>query len=1161
MFLLDDRPVLGTGDLTRAASCEFAFLRALDSALGRVPRSRSEPDPLFERVAAIGGHHEQRVLDRFRMQVGAENVVEIPRPDYTAEALAEAAHATLEAVRAGTPVVYQGAFLDSASTSAGSSPVGMLGFSDFLVQEDDGYAVYDSKLARRAKVEALLQLAAYADALERTGTAVSSHAHLVLGDGSIASYPLADILPVYRRLRTAVVTLLEEHRVAGGPVRWGSGDHTACGRCEECAPEIERHRDLLLVAGMRRAQRLLLIEAGVATIDDLATRKTPVDGIARRTFDNLRAQARAQLEQQKQGRPYAEVHNAAPLAILPAPDDGDIFFDFEGDPLWSEDGSSEWGLEYLFGVVEASAEAPNFRPFWAHDREQERRALLDFLDYVAERRRRYPRMHIYHYAPYEKTALLRLAGRYGVGEETVDDLLREGVLVDLYPVVRGAIRVGAPSYGLKDLEPLYTQAREGEVRDAGASIVAYADYCALRDAGRHEEAEQELASIASYNRDDCVSTLRLRDWLLAHAREHGVAPSEMRHDEAAVAAEPHPAETKLLEYVGGALAGDRTPEQQAAALLAAAIGYHRRERKPFWWAHFDRLSVPTDEWADSRDTLVAASVVVEAGWHKATPRQRRLRRRLRISGEFDPGSSLRPQDSVFLLYDVPGPDGLPDGGAGTRAWSGGTVVERTAGSDHPDVLVVEELLRTDEQYSALPVAVTPGHPISSPNIEAAIASAAEAMCSELPALPSTAAVDVLRRIPPRLRSGPGLPPLGDDAAEAITTAVLHLDNSYLAVQGPPGTGKTYTGARVVASLVRDHRWRVGVVAQSHSVVENMLAGIVGAGVPRDVVAKAKCQSAEPAWTAFPDATSLAAHLDSSQAGYVVGGTAWDFTNPKCIAPGSLDLLVVDEAGQFCLANTVAVATAASNLLLLGDPRQLPQVSQGVHPEPVDESALGWLTEGHGTLPAERGYFLPVTWRMHPDLCARVSDLSYEGRLHSKSDLTTRRALDGVRPGVHLVEVAHDGNATCSAEESAEIVRRIGSVLGTAWTEDADSPPRLLGEEDVLVVAPYNAQVARLRQDLAAAGLHRVQVGTVDKFQGREAPMVFVSMTASAVEDVPRGMSFLLSRNRLNVALSRGKWAAVVVRSRLLTDHLPSTPGGLVELGAFLRLTEPARTVE
>ena len=310
-----------------------------------------------------------------------------------------------------------------------------------------------------------------------------------------------------------------------------------------------------------------------------------------------------------------------------------------------------------------------------------------------------------------------------------------------------------------------------------------------------------------------------------------------------------------------------------------------------------------------------------------------------------------------------------------------------------------------------------------------------------------------------------------------------------------------------------------------------------------------------AWTAFPDAKAMAGFLDHAAGGCVVGGTAWDFTNLSCFEPGGLDLLVIDEAGQFCLANTVAVAQAARKLLLLGDPQQLPQVSQGTHPEPADTSALGWLAEGHGALPADRGYFLSRTWRMHPALCARVSDLSYEGRLLSQENVTAARSLDGVPPGVSTVLVEHHGNSTESPEEADEITRRILGLLGTPWRDpNSFDGTRPLDQGDVLVVAPYNAQVIAIRERLAAAGLDRVDVGTVDRFQGRQAAVVFVSMTASAHEDVPRGMSFLLSRNRLNVALSRGKWHAVVVHSPALTRYLPSTPEGLAELGAFLRLT-------
>jgi uncharacterized protein len=285
---------------------------------------------------------------------------------------------------------------------------------------------------------------------------------------------------------------------------------------------------------------------------------------------------------------------------------------------------------------------------------------------------------------------------------------------------------------------------------------------------------------------------------------------------------------------------------------------------------------------------------------------------------------------------------------------------------------------------------------------------------------------------------------------------------------------------------------------------------------------------------------------------VIGGTAWDFANGNRVPPGSLDLLVIEEAGQFCLANTIAVAPAATNLLLLGDPQQLPQVSQGTHPEPVDASALGWLVDGRHTLPDELGYFLDRSHRMHPELCAAVSRLSYNGRLRSVEQTTAARRLDGFEPGVHVLALDHDGNSTDSREEAEAIVAAITALLGSAWTDEHGTRP--LTAADVLVVTPYNAQVVLLRRLLDEAGLHEVQAGTVDKFQGRQAPVVFISMVASSIAEVPRGISFLLNRNRLNVAVSRAKYAAVIVRSAMLTEYLPSTPAGLVELGAFLAMS-------
>jgi superfamily I DNA and/or RNA helicase len=357
--------------------------------------------------------------------------------------------------------------------------------------------------------------------------------------------------------------------------------------------------------------------------------------------------------------------------------------------------------------------------------------------------------------------------------------------------------------------------------------------------------------------------------------------------------------------------------------------------------------------------------------------------------------------------------------------------------------------------------------------------------------------------------------------------------------------------------VEDHGWSVGVVSQSHPVVDNLLDEVVKAGLPVDRIGK-RLRPDGSHWVALKD-KDYAPFLDAHADGCVIGGTAWDFTNDKRVQPGQLDLLVIDEAGQYSLANTIAVSIAAKRLLLLGDPQQLPQVSQGQHPEPVDESALGWLSDGM-TLSPEFGYFLDKTWRMHPALTEPVSRLAYEGRLTSKEPETIERDMrnavgDEVTPGLRIVPVHHTGNDVSSIEESRAVVEAVTEALTWTWQESAALSPRPMQPEDVLVVAPYNAQVQQIRHDLKTARLDGVRVGTVDKFQGQEAAVVLVSMTASSRDDVPRGMEFLLSPNRLNVAISRGQWLATIVYSPNLTDYLPARPEGLADLGRFLQVVE------
>ncbi|HEY8588250.1 MAG TPA: TM0106 family RecB-like putative nuclease [Naasia sp.] len=1176
MFVRENVVHYSASDLTNAVKCEWALMRLLDAKLGRIPVVEEPEDAMLLRASELGNLHEARTLEAFREKFGEHTagtpggVAEIgrPEPSTDATALRAAMTETVAAMRAGADVVFQGTFYDGR----------FVGFADFLVRaEEDGrtvYEVYDTKLARKAKISALLQLAAYALQLQSLGIPVGQKVHLLLGDGSTSTHRLDEILPVYTDRMARLLRMIDDRVADTGPLPWGADGYTACGRCAACTEQVESHRDVLLVARLTTGQRRRLADAGITTIDQLAAGDGDILGIGPATLEKLRDQARMQLSAPtddatgSHGVRY-RVHDATGLSALPAPDAGDVFFDFEGDPLWTDGDPRFWGLEYLFGVIDHDGEHEHFRPFWAHDRAQEKQALLDFLHYVAERRARHPRMHIYHYADYERSHLQQLCARHGVGEAILDELLREHVFVDLYPVVTQSIRISERSYSLKKLEPLYMGAelRQSDVTNAADSIVAYVDYTVLRDSGSSAEADAKLAEIEEYNRYDCVSTLRLRDWLLARADENGIgrrlAPPPEEPGDRELARREDRVRDLLLEPIEGIPAIERTADQQALALAAAAIEYHRREAKTYWWEHFNRQIAPIEEWGDTRDVLLVDSAEVVTPWTRGE-RKKSDSRVLRLRGRLAPASRLDVGDQPHIMYADPVPGGCSPVPEGQRSEHSRTaVLSVTPGEVLTEVLLEETAGEESEGWDELPMALTPGSPIPTAAQRTAILEWGGEVAGGLPVLPATPSLDLLRRAAPRLRDGGSLVPPspgGGETAAAITESLLRLDGSYLAVQGPPGSGKTYVGASVIARLVREHNWAIGVVAQSHDVVENLLRRVVDLGVDAGRVAKKAPRAgyeSQPEWTVLtknPEVMQFV--IANRRSGMVLGGTAWDFANAGKVPRNSLDLLVIDEAGQFSLANTIAVGTSARRLLLLGDPQQLPQVSQGLHPEPIDESALGWLSDGHDVLPSGLGYFLDQSWRMHPELCRAVSDLAYEGRLTSRLPETTDRLLAGVDPGVVPVPVLATGNSTDSPQEAERVVELVRAHVGLAWTDPqvgrfADP----LRPSDIIVVAPYNAQVERLRAALDAAGFRDTPVGTVDKFQGQEAAIAIVSLTASSADEVPRGISFLLLRNRLNVAISRAKWTAYLVHSPGLRDYLPRTPQGLAELSGFLRLTE------
>ncbi|MFR9751120.1 AAA domain-containing protein [Nocardia sp. 004] len=1117
--MFGDRVVCSAVDLIRAAHCEFALLRALDTALGTVEAEPGATAPRPVSARAITDTRQQR-LAGYRARFGSA-VVEIDRPpgqpDDPAEQIAAltAAHtATISALRACAPVIDGPTFFDGRFHCS----------CDFLVRADHRvrYTVHGTAPAPTEWVGALLELAACAEALDHSGALTAPSVRLHVGETSTA-HALSELRALYRARRRRVERIVDEKLGELLPVQWGDPRYLACGHCHICAAAISATRDLLLVAGMRLPTRARFLAAGVRTIDRLATAELSVPGVPTPAVTALRRQAETQLRHEVSGERAHLLVNAIALGALPPASGADLSLTITGGgrvPLLVEVGGVDTVHLSLRTSVGAAAEPHRITA-------EERRVLEQVLDYLTQRRRLYPDLHVYHYTPRARTALLQCTGRHGSDEELVAELLYAGVLVDLYPIVRNAMIIGASSYDLSMLRHLLPEVVPPPVTES-----------------------------------ECRTVLRLRDWLLDRAAEHGISPDPANAGQVnpwcamPVPGEPDPLPPRpsSLEAALSEYAAAQDDPLHPAALMAAALGYHRRERQPLWWAHSDRLGLPIDEWTDAPGVLVAEWGAVDAKWHRR-PGHPAMRRYLTMNGRIGAGhgdapapSALTPGTTVYTCYNSP-PAGSTATAPGRRVTAAATVLGCSVGTEVDDTVRLAELLPAGcAPYDELPFAITPGLPARDENAEQAIELAAQRLLMALPDTPRAAVFDILTRRAPRLRTDARLPETHGDHATAIAMAVYALDHSYLAVQGAPGTGKTPTVARVLQRLITRHKWRIGIVAYSHTTVENLLDAVVRIGVLPELVAKQDASTIAPEWAVI-DADRYPRFLDNAINGCVLGGTVADFANEHLVARESLDLLVVADAGRFTLADTVAVAASAHNLLILGDPA--PVSTYGAHPAPADESVLGWLVEGRQTLPAARGYFLDRTWRMHPAVCGSVSRRYYDGRLRSNETVTLARHLEGTAPGVHTVLVDHYGNSTTASAEAREVVRRVRTLLTLSWT--IGTTTRKLHPHDIFVVAPYAAQAGCIQTLLAQAKLEDVLVGTPDRFRGREAAVVLLSMTSSSPADAPSGMSALLSHELIRDTLCRAMWQAIIIRSPLLTEYLPTTAAELTDLAALLRL--------
>ncbi|MDE2792063.1 MAG: TM0106 family RecB-like putative nuclease [Paracoccaceae bacterium] len=1069
---------LSASDLMRFTACshasrlDLAFLQGEDLE----PCDDSEDSVLLQRH---GERHEATYLAQLAIE--GRNIVRIDSNDLTFE---DAARATRQALRAGPEFVFQAA-LEGGMWG---------GFADFLERVpvpsrlgSFSYEVADTKLKRKPAPAHVLQLVLYSDLLAGIQGREPDRAHVVLGTGDRLSFRLSEYGAYARLARERLEAFVRK------PPRTRPVPCSLCDLCcwrDHCSDEWQSADSLYLVAGIAKSQVAKLESAGVRTMEELARLEGRVPRLADETVRKLITQARLQ-HARKTGGPCIELRahvSGKGFDLIPRPDPGDLFYDIEGDPFYTEAGTE--GLEYLHGVWDGKS----FAALWSHDLAEEKNTLATLFDRFDEHFREFPDAHVYHYAHYEITALRNLATRHGVGEAMLDRWLRERRFVDLFAVVRGGVFASELSYSLKDMEVFLDMNREGGVTTAGGSIVAYETW---RETGN----DRILEDIAAYNRIDCISTERLRDWLL-EIRPDGKW-LEIGEGETA-RSERQQAENEGLKNL---LAKSGLPDERQRLLYDLGV-FHWREAKPQAWTVFDAAGKDFEELSDDMDCLAGLAA---AG--SQYPVNRSIGRDYRY-----PPQETKMREGRFALF------AKEDGFARVEI----TELDRSSRRI--------SLKMGPSQGSGLPgrLDLLPGFALHPGAIPGAIRKVIADQCGPRS---NRAADDLLSRNPPRFR-GPSPLSLnrGTEALDGLIAAARAMNRTVLPVQGPPGTGKTYVAARAILSLVQDGK-RIAVSSNSHEAIRNILMecdlalreGYSGLST-RDVHLAHKVARGSELPDEVRKAVSCVTNNDDPAIfdAQVVGGTAWLFSRDE--VEGAFDHLFVDEAGQVPLSNLVAMSNAARNLVLVGDPRQLPQVIQGAHPHPANLSCLDWiLGEGRNVDP-DRGIFLPVSWRMHPDLCAYISSQFYEGRLGSHPSTATQSvdAENLPRSGAWRVPVAHEGRAQVCPEEAKAIRGTIARLLSGTWT-DRHGSRRPLGKDDIIVVAPYNAKVNALCDALPG-----IRVGTVDKFQGQEAPVALVSLTASSAEETIRGLDFLLSRERLNVAVSRGKGLSLAFASpRLL----------------------------
>jgi predicted RecB family nuclease len=1117
MKIIDTNIYLSASDLSTHMSCKHATFLNLQLARKIIPSPPVYDNPSLVALQQRGEEFEKEYINQ--LKGSGKTVAEISRGN-SEEAVAQ----TLEAMKRGVDIIYQ-ARLEQGRWN---------GWADFLIKKNDKaskfgnwyYEVMDTKLSKETRAGAILQISLYSEMLERLQGCMPEYMHIKNPAGE-HHYRIDDFAAHYRLMKKNLLQTIDHPKdIYPNPV-------PHCDICKWWPVCNKRRREddhLSFIAGMGTMQIKEVNKWGVTTLELMAELTFPlVHKPARgnaQTFEKLSHQARLQHQWRKINRPVFEIlplQEDLGFYKLPAPSEHDMFFDFEGDPY-----VGDTGIEYLFGWYYRD----DYYDLWARNDAEELQALERFTDIIMDIWKQDEKMHIYHFGAYEQSALKRLVGKYATREDELDRLLRAGVFVNLHTITRHSVMAGIESYSLKDLEKLHGYLRIRDLRLVAQKKILYEG---LLESGYIDTVDEEtIAVVSDYNKDDCISTKYLRDWL-EEIRQKLI--DEGRHIPRPQNEDEKPSEKvtehqKRIQPLFDELTKDipfenRNEEQQAKWLLANMLDWYRREKKSFWWEYF-RLSELSDEDLLEEDDALAGLVY--------TGKQEQVKKST-VHFYYFPEQEFTLKEGNKVSYNK---EAIGD------IYSI-DMVNRTAGIKknkksidiHPtNVICVDDIPDTPKEESIIRLA------------EYVIQKGIEGPGSFQAGRELLLLKSIKLPIDPRQIS---------EQANPAIVQVMNLQNDVLPIQGPPGTGKSHTAAQMIISLIKAGK-KIGITALGHKVITGLLKKVSEAAAKEKlnikIVQKLRDSTGrnDPNWIETTDDNKLVS--DSIQKGFqIAAGTSFMWARPEFFE--SVDFLFVDEAGQLSLIDTLALSHAGKNLVLIGDPQQLKQPQKGSHPEGTEVSALEHVLQQKKTIAKDQGLFLETTWRMHPAINDYISELFYDNLLHTKPETANQR-LEGSpayqEPGLYIELVEHEGNQNSSREEVDKVVSIVKNLLvdNVCWI-DSDKQKHQLSKDHIKIISPYNAQVEILK-----AALPNLEIGTVDKFQGQEAPVIIFSMATSTPEDAPRGMEFLYSLNRFNVAVSRARAIFILVASPSLFEPDCKSPQQMQLANSLCRLREMAK---